>query len=207
MYEFLYIIDLIGVAVFAISGTLMAQRKNMDGVGVIVLASVTGIGGGTIRDMILDQKVFWVNDTTYLTVIICAAILTILWIRNERRKISERWLLLADAIGLSFFVVLGAEKALNLGESAYIAVVMGTMTGCFGGMIRDALCQETPLIFRGQLYAIPCIFGALVYTQAIAQNQPDMIAIVCGVLSTLIFRISAIYWDITIPVFKNIDKS
>ena len=133
MNELLYWLDLFGIVVFALSGALMAGRYKLDPFGVVVLASVTAIGGGTIRDIILDTPVFWVENPIYLYVILATAVLTIILIRRPKR-IPKRFLLIADAFGLALFAVLGTEKALSLGAPVSVAVVMGTITGVAGGM-------------------------------------------------------------------------
>lgn len=192
--------DLLGIAVFAVSGTLAAWRKQMDGFGVIVLATVTAIGGGTLRDLILDSPVIWLTDNSYFLAIFAAAILTILLVRN-RLVIPNNTLQIADAIGLAFFVIMGTQKALDHGTSGFVAIMMGTMSGVCGGMIRDVLCREIPMVFRGELYAITCIFGGLVYVQLLAFGIEKMPAMLAGMTALLALRLAAIRWHLTIPVF------
>ncbi|WP_127026019.1 trimeric intracellular cation channel family protein [Rheinheimera mangrovi] len=192
--------DLLGIAVFAISGTLAAWRKQMDGFGVIVLATVTAIGGGTLRDLILDSPVIWLTNNSYFLAIFAAAGLTILLVRN-RLVIPNNTLQIADAIGLAFFVIMGTQKALDHGTSGFVAIMMGTMSGVCGGMIRDVLCREIPMVFRGELYAITCIFGGLVYVQLLSFGVEQMPAMLSGMTALLILRLAAIRWHLTIPVF------
>jgi len=192
--------DLLGIAVFAISGTLAAWRKQMDGFGVIVLATVTAIGGGTLRDLILDSPVIWLSNNSYFLAIFAAAGLTILLVRN-RLVIPNNTLQIADAIGLAFFVIMGTQKALDHGTSGFVAIMMGTMSGVCGGMIRDVLCREIPMVFRGELYAITCIFGGLVYVQLLSFGVEQMPAMLSGMTALLILRLAAIRWHLTIPVF------
>ncbi len=192
--------DLLGIAVFAISGTLAAWRKQMDGFGVIVLATVTAIGGGTLRDLILDSPVIWLSDNSYFLAIFIAAGLTILAVRN-RLLIPNNTLQVADAIGLAFFVIMGTQKALDHGTSGFVAIRMGTMSGVCGGMIRDVLCREIPMVFRGELYAITCIFGGLVYVQLLGFGLTQMSAMLIGMVALLALRLAAIRWHLTIPVF------
>jgi uncharacterized membrane protein YeiH len=192
--------DLLGIAVFAISGTLAAWRKQMDGFGVIVLATVTAIGGGTLRDLILDSPVIWLSNNSYFLAIFAAAGLTILLVRN-RLVIPNNTLQIADAIGLAFFVIMGTQKALDHGTSGFVAIMMGTMSGVCGGMIRDVLCREIPMVFRGELYAITCIFGGLVYVQLLAFGLAQMPAMLIGMTALLALRLAAIRWHLTIPVF------
>lgn len=192
--------DLLGIAVFAISGTLAAWRKQMDGFGVIVLATVTAIGGGTLRDLILDSPVIWLSNNSYFLAIFAAAGLTILQVR-KRLVIPNNTLQIADAIGLAFFVIMGTQKALDHGTSGFVAIMMGTMSGVCGGMIRDVLCREIPMVFRGELYAITCIFGGLVYVQLLSFGMEQMPAMLSGMSALLILRLAAIRWHLTIPVF------
>ncbi|MBU0913330.1 MAG: trimeric intracellular cation channel family protein [Gammaproteobacteria bacterium] len=192
--------DLLGIAVFAISGTLAAWRKQMDGFGVIVLATVTAIGGGTLRDLILDSPVIWLSNNSYFLAIFIAAGLTILAVRN-RLVIPNNTLQIADAIGLAFFVIMGTQKALDHGTSGFVAIMMGTMSGVCGGMIRDVLCREIPMVFRGELYAITCIFGGLVYVQLLGFGVAQMPAMLAGMIALLSLRLAAIRWHLTIPVF------
>jgi uncharacterized membrane protein YeiH len=192
--------DLLGIAVFAISGTLAAWRKQMDGFGVIVLATVTAIGGGTLRDLILDSPVIWLSNNSYFLAIFVAAGLTILAVRN-RLVIPNNTLQIADAIGLAFFVIMGTQKALDHGTSGFVAIMMGTMSGVCGGMIRDVLCREIPMVFRGELYAITCIFGGLVYVQLLGFGVAQMPAMLAGMAALLTLRLAAIRWHLTIPVF------
>ncbi|MFC3032971.1 trimeric intracellular cation channel family protein [Pseudoalteromonas fenneropenaei] len=200
MSEFLHWFDLLGVAVFAISGTLIAHSKHMDGFGVVVLATVTGIGGGTLRDVILDAPVFWLHDPSYFVAIFTAVAIAIV-VLNHRRNIPTQWLQVADAIGLAFFAVMGVQKALGLGMPATTAVIMGVLTGCFGGVIRDVLAREIPLLLKGELYAITCIAGGVVYTQALTWQISPNIAAVAAMTTTLLLRLAAMRWHWVIHVF------
>ncbi|WP_438863269.1 trimeric intracellular cation channel family protein [Neptunicella sp.] len=202
MNEWLHWVDILGVAVFAISGTLMAHKKHMDGFGVVVLASVTAIGGGTTRDLILDVPVFWVQDNSYLYSIFIAAFLTIIWVRNND-KFPLRFLLLADAIGLAFFNVMGVQKALSLGVTPLVAVVMGTMTGVFGGLIRDVMCREIPLVLKGELYATTCVVGGSLFCFAFYLGLSREYCMFIGGMTTLIMRLMAMRWQWSLPVFNQ----
>jgi uncharacterized membrane protein YeiH len=202
MESWFHWIDLAGVAVFAISGTLMAYKKQMDGFGVIVLASVTAIGGGTLRDMILDLPVFWVNDPSFFYVIILAALLTIVWLRISHR-FPLRYLLVADAIGLAFFNVMGMQKALAYGASPFVAIALGTMTGVFGGLIRDVICREVPLVLKGELYATTCIIGGAMYLTAQFFGLGKELCMLTALLATLGTRLMAVKWHWHLPVFNK----
>jgi len=204
MFELYHWFDLIGVAVFAISGTLLAREKSMDGFGVVVLASVTAIGGGTLRDVILDVPVFWLHDQSYFITILVTAVFTILWL-NFKADFPHFILQLADALGLAFFAVMGMQKAINLGMPDLTAIVMGTITGCFGGVIRDVLAREIPMLLKGELYAITCIAGGIVLTQSLNLGISTDVAMISGGSSILLLRLAAIRWKLGLHVFRYID--
>lgn len=199
----LYILDMFGTAVFAISGVLLASKLRMDPFGMIVLAMVTAIGGGTIRDMVLGATpVFWVTQTEYLWVILATCVLSIVLIRHPRRL---PWYVLpvADAIGLAVFVAIGVDKALSYGASPMVAVIMGVLTGCGGGIIRDVLAREIPMIFRTEVYATACIAGGMMHTLALAANADVELASIAGMITTLLIRLAAIRWHLYLPVFGS----
>ncbi|MBA6293290.1 trimeric intracellular cation channel family protein [Colwellia sp. MB3u-70] len=205
MLELLYWLDLFGVIVFAFSGALMAGRYQLDPFGVVVLSAVTAIGGGTIRDVILQTPVFWVENPVYLYVILATALLTIIFIRCPKR-IPKRLLLVSDAFGLALFAVLGTEKALSLGTSVPVAIVMGTMSAVAGGMIRDVLCNVIPMILRKEIYATAAILGGTLYTLLLYVDLPQHIAIIGSILGALSLRLAAIYWRVTLPAFDIIEQ-
>ncbi|PKF79178.1 hypothetical protein CW749_12110 [Vibrio sp. vnigr-6D03] len=197
----LYTIDLFGTAVFAISGVLLAGRLKMDPFGVVVLGSVTAIGGGSIRDMLLGATpVFWISDTAYLWVIFITCVLTMLIVRRPKRL---PWFVLpvCDAIGLAVFVGIGVEKALSYQDSAIVAVIMGVLTGCGGGIIRDVLAREIPMVLRSEVYATACLVGGIVHTGAIALGVEHSPALFIGIFTTLTIRLAAIKWHLSLPVF------
>ncbi len=197
----LYMIDIFGTAIFAISGVLLAGRLKMDPFGVIVLGSVTAIGGGTIRDMALGATpVFWITDTTYLWVIFVTCILTMVVIRRPKRL--PWWVLpVCDAIGLAVFVGIGVEKALAYNASGMVAVIMGVITGCGGGIIRDVLAREVPMVLRSEVYATACIIGGIFHTTAVSMGYDHSTALIACVSSTLIIRLGAIRWHLSLPTF------
>jgi len=204
MTELYHWFDLIGIAVFAVSGTLLAYEKKMDGFGVVVLATVTAIGGGTVRDVILDVPVFWLHDQSYFCAILISIIVTARLV-NKQKSIPHYILQVADAFGLAFFAVMGTQKALLAGMPDMTAIIMGVITGCFGGMIRDVLAREIPMLLKGELYAITCIAGGVVYTLGIYFSLVTEVAMVLGMLMTLLLRLAAIKWQFTLHVFKYSD--
>ncbi|KXJ54947.1 MAG: hypothetical protein AXW15_00700 [Neptuniibacter sp. Phe_28] len=201
-YEhFIYIADLLGVAVFATAGALAAQGKRLDILGVVVLAIVTSIGGGTIRDITLDiHPVVWIADTTYLWVAIISAVVAFVVCRYM--QYPRRLLLVLDAMGLALFTVLGAEKAMALGFSPVIAVMMGVITGCAGGMIRDILTGQIPLILQrdGELYATCSIVGAVFYVAFYDVLGEQFLALV-GMTIVFVVRLATIFANLKLPEF------
>jgi uncharacterized membrane protein YeiH len=197
----LELLEFAGVGVFAISGALAAGRKNLDLLGVVVIATVTAIGGGTVRDLLLNQHpVFWIARPAYLYVILVAALFTVAY--SSRFRPPERGLAVADALGLAFFTISGAEIAEGQGYSGVVAVLMGTLTGVAGGVMRDVLSVEVPLILRkGQLYATAAIAGAVVYL-ALQGVIDRNLAALAGMSCIAALRLGAIVWNWSLPVFS-----
>lgn len=194
----IYFLDLFGVTVFAVSGALAAGRKQMDLFGVVVLGMVTALGGGTVRDVILDVRhVFWIADHTYVFVALVAALVTFLAARS--RKPSWTMLLVPDAIGLAMFTVIGADKALSLGVPAVVAVMMGVITAVAGGMMRDILSGEIPLILRREIYATASLSGAVVFVCLFKLGVNVDICSIAGIAVTLALRLAAIRWKLSLP--------
>lgn len=198
----LYTLDLIGVAVFAVSGVLAARDRELDLLGVIVVAAITAIGGGTLRDLLLDRHpIFWITDTRYLLVIISAAVLTITYLRF--RSAPGVSLKVADAFGLALFALSGAQYAEAAQAPALIVVVMGTMTGVTGGIIRDVITARVPLILRREIYATAAIAGILVYLVLKALGVPNAPSFSGGMLVVVVLRLIAIRWDMHLPTFHK----
>ncbi|MFI0471915.1 trimeric intracellular cation channel family protein [Halomonas sp. HMF6819] len=196
-----YWLDMIGVIVFALSGVVLACRSRMDPFGMLVLAAVTGIGGGTLRDLVLGiRPVFWVSDPTYLWVILATVGVALLGFHYIHR-LSRRFLPVADAFGLALFVVIGTHKALLLGTSAVVAVVMGIMTGVAGGMLRDVLARRVPMVLREEIYATAAMAGGIVYAGLYTVGTPLYFAIAASLFVTLGLRLAAIRWRLALPQF------
>ncbi|MGE8360257.1 trimeric intracellular cation channel family protein [Pseudomonas sp.] len=206
MAQLFYLADLFGVAVFAITGALMAGRKSMDLFGVLVIAVVTALGGGTLRDLILDNHpVSWIRDDTYILVASLAAVGTVVWVRLTR-PIHEKGLLIADAFGLAVFTVIGTEVALQHNVPYSTAVIMGVMTGVAGGVMRDVICNEIPLIFKKEIYATACIAGALVFIGLRILDTPHWLDTGVAMLTVLMIRLAAIHWRFSLPRFHLLDR-
>jgi uncharacterized membrane protein YeiH len=156
------LLGIIGTMAFAMSGALTAMHKKLDPFGVFIIAFVTAVGGGTLRDVLIGRTpVGWMQDVNYVYVIVIGFILAILFRKKfERLRTS---LFLFDTVGLGVFTLIGLEKGINIGLHPVICVALGTMTACFGGVTRDILCTEIPVIFRKEIYATICIFGGIVF--------------------------------------------
>ncbi|TDE42267.1 trimeric intracellular cation channel family protein [Flavobacterium rhamnosiphilum] len=157
-----YLLDIIGTLAFAMSGALTAMNKKLDPFGVFIIAFVTAVGGGTLRDVMIGRTpVGWMRDLNYVYVIVIGFILAIIFRKKFDRLRTS--LFLFDTIGLGVFTLIGLEKGINIGLHPVICVALGTMTACFGGVIRDILCTEIPVIFRREIYATICILGGIVF--------------------------------------------
>jgi uncharacterized membrane protein YeiH len=201
MTGIVYWLDLAGVAVFALSGVIVACRSRMDPFGMLVLAAVTGIGGGTLRDLVLGVRpVFWVTDTTYLWVVLATVVLASVGFRYIHR-LTRIVLPVVDAVGLALFTAIGAQKAVMLGAPGSVAVLMGVFTGVAGGMIRDVLADRVPMVLREEIYATASIAGGVVFVTLHALGTPFPATIAITVAVTLGLRLAAIRWNLRLPVF------
>jgi len=201
MDALLYWVGMAAVAVNAITGVLEAERKQMDLIGAVMIAAATALGGGTLRDILLDRQVFWIANQTYLAVGIGIAIATFFWAR--RRKISERLFLYPDAIGLALFTVVGTQAALQWHAPWLVASLMGVITGVFGGVLRDVFCNQVPLVFMaGELYATAAWCGALLLIglQGLGVDAALSAWIAMGGIFAL--RAAAIHFRIRLPTFS-----
>ena len=197
----IFIAELIGISVFSITGALAAQGKRMDILGVVVLAIVTSLGGGTIRDITLNAyPIGWVVNNTYLWTAMISAIVAFIVCRYF--TYPRRTMLVLDAAGLALFAILGAEKAMSMGVSPGIIVMMACITGCAGGMIRDILTREIPMILHreGELYATCAIIGAIFYVVFNGLIEDRLLAI-SSMLIIFITRLAAIFGNLCLPEF------
>lgn len=197
-----YILELLGVAVFAVSGVLAAGRKGLDVLGVAVIAVVTAVGGGTLRDLLLDRHpIFWIANTTHLWVILGATAVTLAYVRFWIA--TQRALLVADALGLAFFTIAGVQITEQAGYSDLIALLMGTITGVAGGVFRDVLTTEIPLVMRpGRLYATAAIIGAVSYLLLEGLGVPPGMAALAGMGIIAGLRLAAILWRLELPAVR-----
>jgi len=194
----LYVLDLIGTAAFAASGALVGVRKHMDLFGVLVLGMVTAVGGGTLRDLLLgDIPPFSLKDEAYIT--LATVVSVIVFANRERLKTIEKPLLYFDAVGLGTFMVIGTTKAIDFRTGWLIAVLMGVTTGTAGGIIRDILANQVPLILRREIYASACIAGGvlLVGLEQLGAGRP--VAALLAALTVIVVRLLAIRYDWGLP--------
>lgn len=198
----LHVMDFLGVAVFAVSGVLAAGRKHLDWFGVLVIATVTAIGGGTLRDLLLNRHpVFWMADTGYLWAIFAATLLTLLLVRFH--EVPLRALLVADALGLALFAISGARIAETAGYGGIVVVILGAMTGVAGGVLRDMLLAEIPLLLRdGEIYATAAIFGIVVYLVMQAWGFERLTAGHAGMAAVVVIRFTAIFFGLRMPALR-----
>jgi len=155
------IIDILGTIAFAISGVLTAMHKRLDLFGIFIIAFVTSVGGGTLRDVLLDVQIVWMHNMTYVYVIFLSAVFAIIF--RNKLNYFRRTLFLFDTIGIALFTMVGIEKGVQMDLNPIICVSLGTMSACFGGVIRDILCNEIPIIFRKEIYATACVLGGVFY--------------------------------------------
>jgi uncharacterized membrane protein YeiH len=203
--ELLVYFDYIGTFVFAISGTLTAANKRMDFFGATVIGFVTAIGGGTLRDILLGElPVTWMRSIDYFLVITGGIIITIIF-RKHVMKL-KRTLFLFDTIGIAVFTILGLKKALMLGIDPPMAVMMGLSSAVFGGVIRDILCNEVPLIFHREIYATACIAGALVYLLLHSFNLPEIISESATIVVIISIRLLVVHFNIALPQFTLLEQ-
>lgn len=200
----IYILDLCAVAVCAITATLEAHRRELDLFGVAVISIIAGIGGGTVRDILLGRlPVYWVHDPIYVAVGLTAAVFT--FFLGRKLPIPRNFFLLPDAIGLALFTVIGTSVAMALHVHWLIAALMGVITGVFGGVIRDILCNEVPLIFRTDIYATASLIGALLFITLDNLGMAHNPALIAAMIATVAIRLAAIRWHIHLPRLRPYD--
>lgn len=201
MDQLLYWVGIAAVAVNAITGVLEAERKAMDLVGAVMVAIATALGGGTLRDMLLNREVFWVANQTYLAAGFSIAVATFFWAR--RRKISPQLFLYPDAVGLALFTIVGTQAALQWHAPWLVASMLGVVTGVFGGVLRDVFCNQLPLIFLpGELYATAAWLGALLLI-GLQELGVDAAWAAWAAMGTIFaLRAAAIRFHIRLPTFS-----
>ncbi|WP_298913705.1 trimeric intracellular cation channel family protein [uncultured Algimonas sp.] len=189
-------LDRFGVLVFAVSGGIVAVRAKMDWLGILVLSFLPALGGGTLRDLILDEPIFWLTDTTSLLMVLLGAILAALFTTRMEMSKPIRW---ADAIGLSLFAVAGTAKALGLGHSVTIAVIMGGVTASAGGLLRDIVANREPLLLKQDIYATAALLGGLGYAVSSRAGLSFEVCTLVGFSMAFAIRGCAIHFGWSLP--------
>lgn len=198
--HFLYIIDILGTISFAVSGAFLAMDKKLDPFGVLVMSFVTAIGGGTLRDILIGNlPVSWLSNSTATIVIFSSAVVTMFFGRYLKQLTTT--LFLFDALGLGLFTIIGIKLGLDKNLSTGVCITLGTITACFGGVVRDVLLNTIPLLFRKEIYAMACIGGGLAYFGLIHLSLNSDIATIVCILLIFIIRVLAVCFKISLPLF------
>jgi uncharacterized membrane protein YeiH len=196
------IVDLVATAVFAISGALAAAEQRHDILGFVLFGTITGIGGGTVRDLLLGaDPVFWYSQTMYLWICLGASVAT--WFLAPLFHSLHKILLWADAVGMALFSVLGAVKAVQLGAPDIVAVGMGVMTATFGSMIRDTLLNKEPVLLGPEIYVTAALLGSASYTVLVSIEQVAPFALPVSIAMAFLLRACAILFDLRLPKYKG----
>jgi uncharacterized membrane protein YeiH len=197
----LQLLDYLGVAVFAVTGGIVATRKQLDFIAFLFFATLTGIGGGTLRDLLLGVPVFWVENEGYL--VVCLIVCVFLWFFAhwiERLSKPLRW---ADAIGISAYSVMGAAKAMSVGDTVLVAVLMGVTTATFGGILRDTIAREPPSIVKSEIYVSAAFTGAGSFVVLALMGVPEILAALVAASLALLLRGGAILRGWTLPGYRD----
>ncbi|MBN7797679.1 trimeric intracellular cation channel family protein [Parahaliea mediterranea] len=198
----IYTFDLLGVAVFAISGALAAAERRMDILTFVLFGTITGVGGGTIRDLLLNtDQVFWIVDTAYLWVCIGASVAT--WFLAHRFHSRRRVLLWADAMGLALFCVLGTQKALSWNAPVVVAIGMGMMTASFGSLIRDSLLNRPPVLLGPEIYVTAALLGAASFVLLSHLPVTASLALPVSIAAAFLLRAGALLFDLRLPKYQH----
>ena len=195
---FYFAIDILGTIAFAISGVLVAMEKKLDLFGVLIIAFVTAVGGGTLRDMLIgNTPVVWMRESVYIFTILGTVIFAILFV--NQLKYLRKTLFLFDTIGIGLFTMVGIEKGLSAELMPIMCIILGTITASFGGVIRDILCNEIPVIFHKEIYATACILGGISYFLLIQLPIDNAYAYIAAILIIILVRILAVRFHIALP--------
>jgi len=199
-FSFINIIDILGTFSFAAAGAFAAMEKRLDPFGVLIISFVTAIGGGTIRDVLIgDLPVSWLSNISASVVIIIAAIAALFF--GSYLKKLDRMLFLFDAMGLGLFTMIGIQKGIDHHLNIGICVTLGTITGCFGGVLRDVLLNNVPLIFKKEIYALASIVGGCIFFLLLNWHVEQSLAYVLGIILVFVIRVLAVQFNWSLPKF------
>ena len=198
-------LELAATLAFALSGVIAAARKRLDAVGVCVVAFITAFGGGTLRDLLLDYRpFFWVRHIGFLWAVLGLCVAALLFMRQRHLQPTERALLWPDAIGLGLFTAVGVDRALALGQPALVAVMMGVVTSCFGGVLRDVLCNDVPSALNDHRpYALWAFAGGWLYAGMLAFGLPPWLALTATVAFTAGMRLVSVWRNWQMPAWRD----
>lgn len=203
-FTFVDLIDYIGTFAFAISGIRLASAKEFDLFGAFIVGLATAVGGGTLRDVLLGQSPFWMTQWSYF-IVVGVALLMFVWLHPILMRMGQA-LFLFDAIGLGLFTVVGFQRAVEAGFSHWTAMLMGMLTGAAGGVLRDILLGEVPLIFRSDIYAMACLVGGLFYSISLLAGWPVWVAQVGCAVAVIVIRLLAVRYHWQLPTLQREDK-
>ena len=196
--SFFFTLDMLGTVAFAISGVLVAMEKRLDLFGILIIALVTAIGGGTLRDLLIGNvPVAWMTHSEYLFAILGAVAFALLF--QNQLKYLRKSLFLFDTIGIGLYTLVGIEQGLLAGLNPGVCIILGTLTACFGGVVRDTLCNEIPVIFRKEIYATACIAGGGLYFILREVGVAEVGSYVAGILAVILIRLLAVRFGIALP--------
>lgn len=199
-----FILEMLGTLAFAISGIRLASAKRFDWFGAYVVGFTTAIGGGTLRDVMLSMTPFWMLDSIYL--VVTAVALGIVIVLGRYLIRLNNTFFIFDAIGLGLFTVVGIEKTLAAGFPLWVAIIMGTLTGAAGGVLRDILINEEPLIFRKEIYALACVFGGVVFWACGQVGISGAVLQITTAAAVIALRIVAVHYGLKLPTLKGEEK-
>ena len=200
--EFIYILDIIGTFAFAVSGALVASDKKFDLFGVVIIAFVTAVGGGMLRDVLINaHPINWIGDLNYVYIIFLAVVFTFLF-KSKIAHLSKT-MFLFDTIGLSVFTLLGLEKGLSFGLNPLVALIMGMISAVFGGVLRDVLTNKIPLIFKKEIYASACLAGGVSYLVLNFFNMSENIIFIFSTTIIVVIRVIAVKFKLQLPKIKD----
>lgn len=200
--EFIYVLDILGTFAFAVSGALVASDKKFDLFGVVIIAFVTAVGGGMLRDLLIDaHPINWIGDLNYIYTIFLAVIFTFLF-KSKIAHLSKT-MFLFDTVGLSVFTLLGLEKGLSFNLNPIIALIMGMISAVFGGVLRDVLTNKIPLIFEKEIYASACLVGGISYLLLTYFNMTENVIFIFSASIIVIIRVIAVKFKLQLPKIKD----
>ncbi len=201
--SFVEVLDFLGTFAFATSGIRLAANRRYDWFGALIAGAATAIGGGTLRDILLNVTPAWLSNPVYIIWIMLAMVFVVRYGKYLLR--FDYTIFILDSLGLALFTIVGFEKAISLGYSSWVAIIMGAVTGSGGGVIRDLLLNKTPMIFQKEIYAMACVTGGIIYWVCMEIGIPAYITQILAGVSVFIIRIGTVKYHITLPILSKID--